>query len=285
MGMTRTRRSFLGRLSVVVVSLLLLGGCLQFESLITVNSDGSGTIEQRFVMKQEFVDMMAGMQSMQQSQEGSENEDAEEEASGFSLLDPEQLRSQASSIGEGVRFVSGEEIADEFGQGYVAVYEFDDVSKIQVNQNPGDLVPQTGGAAPTDQIVENITFSFREGATSELVIELPEPEEVEADGAGEQAPTGSDEMNPEMFQQFYQDMRIAMRVRVDGRVVSSNATSRDGNTLTLMDIDFNRLMAQDQALERVLNQQPETIAEMQQLVADVDGMDVETEPRVTIRFR
>jgi hypothetical protein len=285
--MKRLSLSVLSRFVFVLLAAVVLGGCLQFESTVTVRRDGSGVIEQRFMMKREFVEMIAGMQSMPGSQnEGSEDESEDEE--GFSLLDEEEVRAAADDIGENVRFVSAEELSNEFGEGYVARYEFDDISTVTLNQNPGELVPSTGGGdAPTDGTVENIRFRFTEGNPSTLEILMPEPEEVEPedDEDSSEMTESSEDMNPEMFRQFYADMRIRMHVRFDGEIVETNATAREGNSITLMDLDFNQLLAEEDALDRVLNSEPETIAEMQELVSEVEGITVETASPVRIRFR
>ena len=47
-----------------------------------------------------------------------------------------------------------------------------------------------------------------------------------------------------MMQQMFKDMKISLAVEVAGRIVETNAEYRDGSRVTLMEMDFNKVLAE-----------------------------------------
>ena len=241
---------------------LMLSGCLQSETVVRVRPDGSGEVVERFTMAAGVVEMLAGFAAM-----GGEES--------FSLLDEAELRGRAGRMGPGVRFLGAEPVETGWGEGYVARYAFTDINTLRVNQNPSENVPMEG-----EEAEEYLTFSFRRGNPSVLEVRLPGGDESAADG--DEAPS-PDEIAA--ASQFYQDMRIAVRIEVIGSIVSTNADHRSGNTVTLMDIDFNRILQSPELSAAVLGNQAGSLAEVQRLVQGAEGIAVETKEAITISLR
>lgn len=260
-------RVALAALAIVVT----LTGCLQFETVVSLQRDGSGTVTQTFIMNNQILMMLAGMAA----------ESGDEE---FSLLDEAELEAEAEAMGRGVEFVSAEPVQNEWGQGYVAVFSFEDINSLQVNQNPGDNVPESSATAD-EPIEENLTFEFMRGGTSTLLVRFPNlSDDEDADEAGEVEVESMEGMD-EMLRQIYSDMRMTISVEVEGSIVSSNATYQEGNRVTLLDLDFNSILANPEATERLLSNQAESITDLQELAANVPGVKIETNDPVRIRFR
>ena len=148
-------------LLVPVLFLIVLTGCLQIETTVTVNTDGSGTVERIFMMQKEILAMLASMGSM-----GEEGESEE-----FELLDEEELKAEAIGMGEGVALVSAETYETETFSGYKAVFSYPDINKLMVNQNPAESVPD-GASDGEEAVQEMITFSFTKGNPATLKINL-----------------------------------------------------------------------------------------------------------------
>lgn len=257
---------------LAIVTAIVVSGCLQYETLISVNRDGSGSLTQTFLMNREVLAMLEGM-STESSKNGEE----------FSLLDVEELEDQAEAMGPGVRFVSAEPVETDWGEGYVAVFDFDDISALRVNQNPGEKMPETGG--PVEETnEENLTFEFAGGVPATLTVRFPAENEDETPGepAGESMDTEGME---EMMRQFYAGMRIMIAVEVDGRVVSTNATYQDGNRVTLLDLNFDAILKDPDASQRLMKNQAESVSDLQALADTVPGVKIETTDPVQIRFR
>ena len=128
---------------------------------------------------------------------------------------------------------------------------------------------------------EYLTFSLRRGSPAVLEIRLPGGDD-EAAGSGDDAPS-VDALAA--ASQLYQDMRISVRVEVIASIVSTDATRRSGNSVTLMDIDFNRIPQNPELTAAVLWNQAGSLAEVQRLVQGTEGIAVEPRKVVTISLR
>ncbi len=266
------------KLVVLLVISLALMGCFESLILLRVNKDGSGTIEETVVISDAFMELMKSFSG----QEAEEEEDEED------LVDEEQLAQKASSMGEDVRLVSAEPVKTDRGAGYKAIYSFSDINKVRINQNPGENVtaPSMGGQEEPP-VEEWLRFKFSRGGTATLEILYPqEPEEEQEEESSE----GDVDMesNPEMMEmmrQLYQDMHIGIAVEVDGRITETNASYVDGSTVTLMDVDFAKILEDEQKFKDLLSANPNTIEEMKKIIQDNPGIKVEIEENIRIRFR
>jgi len=72
---------------------------------------------------------------------------------------------------------------------------------------------------------------------------------------------------------------------VDGRITETNASYVEDSTVTLMDVDFAKILQDEEKFKELLEANPATIEEMKQLVQDNPGIKVEIEESIRIRFR
>ncbi|MGE5810947.1 MAG: hypothetical protein ACM339_05560 [Ignavibacteria bacterium] len=70
-----------------VIQLLIFPGCIEVKTLITVNKDGSGTIEETMVMSEQVVEMMKGF-SAAFSSDSTQQQD-------FNIFDENNLKEQS----------------------------------------------------------------------------------------------------------------------------------------------------------------------------------------------
>jgi hypothetical protein len=278
-----------------------LSGCLDMEKVVHVRPDGSGFVEERMLMKKEALSMMQGMAKMA-AQPGSEGK--------FELLDPDRLTAEAAAMGQGVSLVSAEALSSPEGEGYVARFAFTDVNQLTMDQNPNQ--PASGAAAHTgpskadsagDTQVpgaaageiparkkEAIRFEFRKGEPSVLIIRSPKeedapPGEAAAEAAPAPLPDGPEgEMALQMMQQMFKGMHVAVHIEVDGEILETNASFRDGHRVTLMDIQFDQILADPERFKRLASAQPEGMEQVKALMKDLPGVKVELNDPVEIRF-
>jgi hypothetical protein len=266
------------KIVVLLVLSLALMGCFESIVLLRVNKDGSGTIEETVVISDAFMELM---KSFSGEQEGEEEEE--------DLIDEQELTDKAASMGEGVRWVSAEPVKTERGSGYKAIYSFSDINDVRINQNPGENVsPPPMGGEEEAPVEEWLRFQFSGGRTADLEIIYPRDPEAEFEPEESTGDEVDMESNPEMMQmmrELYQDMRIRIAVEVDGTITETNASYVDGSTVTLMDIDFAKILEDEEKFKELLNANPETVEEMKELVKDNPGIRVEIEESVRIRFR
>jgi len=199
-----------------VFSMLLavsLSGCLKVDQTLTINKDGSGQMEMSYSMQESTIRQMEAMSQMEAAQ-GEEGSGSGAEQFEFN---EEALRKQFAGAEE--RGIKVESIDSKTESGWRTMHvklSFKDLSAL----------------AGTEMMEDNV-FSLKKNAKGNYVL-------VQKTGE-EGAEAGDEAMPPEMMAQMapmFAGMRIVQRVKVPGKVVSTNATENDGSTASwIFDID------------------------------------------------
>ncbi|NTU98341.1 MAG: hypothetical protein HGA62_11105, partial [Chlorobiaceae bacterium] len=137
---------------------------------------------------------------------------------------------------------------------------------------------------------EYVRFRFEKGSSSRLLVELDQTQEK--GGASSPAPASSattpeqQKMAAELMKQFFKGMRVYLAVDVQGRVTGTSATYLSGNRITLVDMDFDKLMAHPKqfAAFNALGPNPSP-EQMQKIVRTIPGLKVETRKELEVRFK
>ena len=262
---------------IFLVVPFILSGCLQSETKIKVDRNGAGTIERTMVLRSDVVEMMRSMQAFDTSKKDT------------GLLDEQKLRKDAEEMGQGVRFESVVPVKNKLGEGYRAVYSFSDISKIQISQTPGNDLPSGEMGETSSGTGEFMTFEFARGNPSALTVRLyqggadvEEEEEAEEETGEEFA---DESMPAEIMEEFYKDLKILITHEVAGSVVDTNADYRSGSTITLMDMDFNALLENPEALNELNQKGVNSLEQMKEFTRKYRGVRLETKESVSVRFR
>ena len=112
----------------VVAATLGLSACLEMKSVVTVNKDGTGTIEETALVGAQLKAMMGSL-GAQPGQEGQPNP-----AAGLKDMVPDKAKAQerAKELGEGVTLKSHEEVTMPDGKSGVKVtYAVADIRKVK----------------------------------------------------------------------------------------------------------------------------------------------------------
>jgi len=270
----------------------VLTGCIDVETLVKVKADGSGTVDEKVLMKKELVSMMKSM--------GASLGASEEGESDFSLLDREELEQDAQAMGPGVTLVSAEAVSTDKGEGYLARFAFEDINTLRLNQNPGDRAPSEGGTGDGPEAgkkKEPVSFSFTPGDEPLLVIRPPAEEKASegidakkmSDKAGtEETGDAADEAAQAqammMMQQMFDGLRVAIHLEVEGEIVETNATYRDGSRVTLMEMDFSKLIQDPERFQAFVKSDPDSLEDSKELMKDLPGAKVDLNEEIVIRF-
>ncbi|HEY7057584.1 MAG TPA: hypothetical protein VH458_13710 [Vicinamibacterales bacterium] len=258
----------------IAVTLIALActGCFRATTLVTVRPDGSGTIDQEMGMKPETLAMLKGFASANGA-EGSKSLTTD-------MFTEQQAREMATKMG--VRFVSGEPVKTDEMEGYRARYAFDDITKLNVQMNEqAAQMAEASGSADKTEARSPVGFQFSRGAsTSTLTIRMPEqtPSTPLTGGRGDQSQDPMQNaqalaMVKTMMAGLYVDMSLA----VEGRIVKTNAPTPSANRITLLQMDFDKLLQDPTALQKL--QQSKSITSLQ----GVAGLTVAPTP-LTIEF-
>jgi hypothetical protein len=273
-----------GVFRIVLVLALVLTGCLQTETKIKVEKDGSGTVEQKVILRKDIIELMKGVQA-------SMGQVSEE----YSILNEEKLKEDAIGMGKGVQFVEAKPLQSPIGEGYWVRYAFTDINSLQVSETPlmGDTPPfQAPGTPPQGQFFK---FQFTRGTPATLMVYISreelnekEPESKEAEEWEEEwelEEEAEQEQDIEMMKEFLQDMKLAIRIEVGGTITSSNADFRSGSTVTLMDVDFNKIVQNQKAFDVLTSNKVNSLAELKEFSRKYPGLQMETKDKVRIQFR
>jgi hypothetical protein len=79
-------------------------------------------------------------------------------------------------------------------------------------------------------------------------------------------------------------MKITVALEVQGAITETNAQYRDGSRVTLMEMDFNKLLANPEKFKQLVKQNPQSLQESKTLLKGLDGVKIESAPEVTVKF-
>ena len=258
--------------------LLLFTGCLQVETTLKVNKDGSGIINEKVLFSKTFVNMMKDFAQAFQDSASTEE---------FSMFQEEEIIADATDYGENVVYVSHEKIVNENWEGYQAIYSFDDVTKIKISPDPDSKVDMGDGAAENEQEEDYYFFKFIKGDTPQLIIDRPtidlseETDEYNDSEDSEQ----NDEEGEDEFLKLMEGMKIDIAIEVEGEIINTNATYVQGSKVTLFQMDFSEMMKNKEGFEEFKKNEPKNIDEMKKYLEKLPGIKLEVEKPITITFK
>jgi hypothetical protein len=259
----------LRRLGLVIIIAAASTGCLRSTTTIDLKADGSGTIVQETAVSTQALGMLQGMAGAN-AQSGDKPPQ---------LFGEEQARKAATTMG--VTFVSGEPIKTGELDGYRARYSFADISKVSVKMDQGADSLTAGG----DTRKPPFAFGFnRAPATSTLTIQMPEQAPGSAGGMPLPGAATSDAEKAQaaqalaMMKMMMRGLYVDVALNVDGRVIKTNAPYVEGSRVTLMQIDFDKLISDDAAMQKLL-----TVKDVKDL-ATIPGLKIVADPKITVEF-
>ena len=268
---------------LALVIALSVTGCFQIDKNVQVKPDGSGTITETITMGSAMITQMKAMASGFGDAAGG----AGAKAKGFELLDEAKLKEEAKKMGEGVTFVSAKKITAPEREGYTAIYAFTDINKLKLSTNPPDIgggdMKMTGKGES-----EPVTFALAKGKTAELTVTTPAmkaPAKTREEAAADATQEAMNEAMLPMMQQMFKDMRMTMSIEVIGKITATNAANKEGSKVTMLDVDFNKILADPAKMKAMTKIKDPNSAEAKAFLKTVPGVKVETTNPVKISFQ
>ncbi len=266
------------KVAAVAVAATLCTGCIRSATLIKVQADGSGTVEQTMLVN---LGMMKGML-------GGLGGQTTEKSGGMNEAD---MRRTAARMGEGVTFVSATPIKAEDGfEGAKAIYAFTDVSKLRVDQDPNLSGSSTGGLSTPPKSGNPVTFAFAKGGDGASTLTISLNDKPQGDATKADSPQGGPDMdNPQMLdmmKSMFKGFRIGIDVEVAGKILKTNADHVTGSRVTLLEMDMEALLQDEAKLKEVQKRlgPGASVSELKPFLKDVKGLKI-NDPVVTIAFR
>jgi hypothetical protein len=264
------------RLVFVITLGIVASGCINSTSLIKVKPDGSGTLEQTMLVNLAAIKgLMAGMGANAQ---GKESE---------GVLNEAEFKRAGERMG--MRPVSLTPVKDGNFQGAKAIYAFDDITKVRVDQDPQLANTPAGkfGKAAADG--NPIKFAMtRQGGTSVLTITVDENAAADVTAKAQDAPT-LDKVDPAMMQMIktmFDGFHVGIDLEVEGKIVKTNADYVSGSRITLLEVDMAGVFEDEEKLKTLQSKiKPgASISELRPYLKDIKGVKV-NHPQLTIEYR
>jgi hypothetical protein len=259
-------RRFAGVFACAAASLLT--GCFQSSTLVKLNPDGSGTIEQT---------LSVAMRLTALAPTEVEKKSAADELK--QMLSVEQAKAAAAKLGPGVSFVSASRINTPERTGLKSVYAFKDVRTLAltVMNNPFDIDMGRNAEEPL-----SLAFTHLPNGHALLTIQnddmaagMKPPTKMGSGGGTDDDETGK------MIKAMLGGLKVDLAIQV-GHLVKTNIPYVTGGTVTLASVDFDQLLANAAALDKL--DKAQTTAEVRVALQGVKGFKVNVEHQLTIEF-
>lgn len=251
-----------------LIAALALPSCLQNETTITLNKDGSGTIVEETMLGAQMMAMMT-----QFAQPGQPDPVAE-------MFKEDKAKAKATKIGEGVEYVKTDMIDKDGKKGARVHYKFADINKVSLS--PGDAVEDMSDeAAPVEgeDKKETVKFAYADG---KLKIVIP-PTDFDEMNMGDEE--GADPQQEVMMKQMMADMRITMKLVVADGIAASTASFVEGNTVTLMDVQVGKMLGHKDALKKIAETAKTDKEAAKAAFGKLEGIKMETKDDVTVTVK
>jgi hypothetical protein len=277
-----------------IFSLLILAvfltGCIQSNTLIRVNPDGSGVVEETVLFSDMLVSSMQNLSKKMSDADSKNGNQGKTEDGDFIRKQMKDGQAKITKLGPDVKFVSVTPVKTETMKGYKTVYSFRDINTLRINQNPSDKTgkPEDQRDKSTEK-KEMLLFTFKKGDVPTLTVRMPGKDESGTNKEKqktEQRKTPEEEASAaEMMKIFFKDMAVRIDIEIAGTIIKTNATYRDKTRLTLMDIQFGKIFENKEVFDKLNKTQPKTIEEMKGIVKDLKGLKIELNNPLVVDFR
>lgn len=253
---------------------LVLPGCLQSETTIHLNKDGSGTLVEQTTLGTQMMAMLEQMSAIG----GDKGKDPVAE-----MFSAEKAKAKVATLGEGVTFEKVEPLEIKGNKGARTTYHFADINKLRIST--GDAMKSMspmGDQAPAASKQKPVTFAY---AGDTLTVTLPEPEKPAADAP---KPADAPEQNPQMeamMKQMLGDMTMSVKLVIEPGIAETDATYRDANIITLVDMEMAKLLEKPEILKKLSSAPKDNPAAAMELLKGLDGVKMETRKQVTVKVK
>ena len=265
------------RLFLALVAAITLTGCFQSTTVIKVNGNGSGTIDQRMLMTGVALAQIRALAAF-----GSGN------GKDLDPISEDQARTAAASLGPGVSYVSSTLLKSGDAQGRAIVYAFSDINQLRISQQP----PAPGGVSFRAQGIgtddgQAITFALARQANGNMLLRIRVPQPNTAPAAAEPSPQGTTAAasSPEqiaMIKQLLAGAHLSIAVEPAGRLVRTSSPFIEGPRVTLLDLDFDQVTNDPAVLSRL--QGVKSLDDAKSALKGVPGVKIDLDPEITIEF-
>ncbi len=285
-------RPFIEKIGLFLLALsaaVSLTGCITFLTEINVTGDGSGTMVQTITMDPEQIkqsmEIVAKQMGATATESKAETKDKPASPPTEGPIKEDDLRGKAADLGQGVTFVSAKKIDTKTATGVKVTYAFKDITQLAFNPKPAAALGTEGAGASSEDALK-FRFNRTSNGNAVVTVVLPpsKPDVPKEQTSAPPVPQGEESM---MIMQMFKGLHMGITVNVAGKVVKTNSPYAEGSKVTLMDIDFDPLLA-DEKIFKTLNEKMEAAKgddrKMLESLKGIKGIKITADPEVSIEF-
>ncbi len=258
------------KLALGILAALALPSCLQNETTLTLNKDGSGTIVEETYLGAKMLEMMT-----QFAQPGQPDPVKE-------MFSEDKAKEKAKKMGEGVEYVKTEIINKDGKKGALVHYKFADINKVNVSPTGAvdGLNEQEGDPEEDEDEKDTVSFTYADG---KLKVKTP-PSDFDKMNMGDDENAQNPEMEA-MMKEMMADMSLTMKLKIADGIGSTNATYTEGDTITLFDVQFGKMLEQKAELKKISKTAKTDKEAAKAAFAKLDGMKMEMNEDLTVTIK
>jgi hypothetical protein len=88
-----------------------------------------------------------------------------------------------------------------------------------------------------------------------------------------------------MVKMMTKGMHFVTMIECNGRVTDTDASHVNGNAITLLDIDFERIMNNSEKLKELQVRQSGGFMDAKDILNEIEGIKIEMEREITVQFK
>jgi hypothetical protein len=242
---------------------------------MTVNADGTGTIDQRLLFTRAAVAQLQQFAAIGGGTSGQP----------FEPVPEQQARDAAAKLGPGVTYVSSTPIDTPEGVGRDVKYAFTDVDKLTLDETPpgpaGISIGTSGGAAPDQRV--SFKLSHQPDGRAVLTISIPQLPMLGGGAATPAAVTVPSADQIAMIRPMLAGARLSIAIEPGGPLLRTSSPFVDGQRVTLVAVDLDAVLSDATLLPRL--QAAKTPEDTKAILKSAPGLKVNLDPEITIEFR
>ena len=261
------------RLTLTLLAAVGLAGCFQSSTIINVNADGSGTIDERMLLTGAALAQLRAFAAFG----GGSGQDV-------NPISEDQARAAATSMGSGVTYVSSTPISNGDAQGRAIVYAFTDINQVRISQQPpapGGVTIRAQGVNTADSLAVTFALARQPGGNMLLRIIVPTPPPSDTASPAGAGPRSSPQQIA-MIKQLLAGAHFSIAVEPSGHLVRTSSPFVEGQRVTLLDLDFDEVTKDEAVVSRL--QGVRSVDDAKAALKDVPGVKINFDPEITVEF-
>ncbi len=263
----------------ILIAAFTLSGCLQIFTTVNVNPDGSGEVEETVLLGKNLLELLQSISVMFQ--------DSTKVMSAEEIFTKEDILKSWEKMGNGTQLKVFENVKEKDLTGYRAVFSFKDISQIKIDQNPDNKMPSFGEENESESQNGGIGFEFHRDEKSHLKILLPEIKSEEKFNTQTVAEDTSvlDQREIDEFVEMFNQLKVSVRIKVNGEIISTNAHHIDGNTITVINFDIKQVFSNPDLIKLFREKKPSNISDMEKFADLIPGFQFEFNNITDVTFK